>query len=32
MCGMLEDVVVPSKRNVYGELNGFVRYVKDVSY
>lgn len=33
MCSMLEDVVVPSKRNVYGKLYGFVRYsnVKDVS-
>lgn len=33
MCGMLEDVVVPSKRNVNGELYGFVRYsnVRDVS-
>jgi len=32
VCGMLEDVVVPSKQNVNGEFYGFVRYakVKDV--
>jgi len=31
--GMLEDVVVPSKENVYGELYGFVRFsnIRDVS-
>jgi hypothetical protein len=33
VCGMLEEVVVPSKRNVYGEVYGFVRFskVRDVS-
>jgi hypothetical protein len=32
VCGILEDVVVPSKRNVNGEIYGFVRFskVKDV--
>lgn len=28
MCGILEDVVVPSKQNVHGELYGFVRFSK----
>jgi hypothetical protein len=33
VCDMLEEVVVPRKRNVYGEVYGFVRYsnVKDVT-
>jgi len=29
VCGVLKDSVVPSKRNVHGELYGFVRFSKD---
>ena len=28
VCGILEEVVVPSKRNVYGEVYGFVTFSK----
>ena len=34
VCGILEEVVVPSKRNVYGEVYDFVRFskVRDVRF
>ncbi|AES78899.1 hypothetical protein MTR_7g050780 [Medicago truncatula] len=28
VCGILEEVVVPSRRNLYGEMYGFVRFSK----
>jgi len=33
VCGMLKEVVVPSKHNAYGGVYGFVRYsnVRDIS-